>query len=167
MINRVILVGRLTKDIDPSYTPQGIAKAQFTLAVNRSFANQSGEREADFIQIQAWRKQAENAANYLKKGSLVGIDGKIQTGSYDRDGQRIYFTNVVADSIQFLEPKNGTGSSQGASNYESSTNTGGQHQGSSQGQYGGNNQPSYMRGNEDPFANSKAPIDVNSDDLPF
>lgn len=168
MINRVVLVGRLTKDIDLSYTPQGIAKAQFTLAVNRSFANQSGEREADFIQIQAWRKQAENAANFLKKGSLVGIDGRIQSGSYERDGQRIYFTNVVADSIQFLEPKNGTGGSQGASNYESSTNTGGQYQGSSQGQYGGqNNQPSYTRADEDPFANSKGPIEVDSDDLPF
>lgn len=168
MINRVILVGRLTKDIDLSYTPQGIAKAQFTLAVNRPFANQSGEREADFIQIQAWRKQAENAANYLKKGSLVGIDGKIQTGSYERDGQRIYFTNVVADSIQFLVSRNSTGGSQGASNYESSTNTGGQYQGSSQGQYGGqNNQPSYTKVDEDPFANSKGPIEVDESDLPF
>lgn len=168
MINRVVLVGRLTKDIDLSYTPQGIAKAQFTLAVNRSFANQSGEREADFIQIQAWRKQAENAANYLKKGSLVGIDGKIQTGSYERDGQRIYFTNVVADSIQFLEPRNSTGGSQNTSNYESSINTGGTYQGAPQGQYGGqNNQPSYTKVDEDPFANSNAPIDVNSDDLPF
>ncbi|MFL1998522.1 single-stranded DNA-binding protein [Lysinibacillus irui] len=166
MINRVVLVGRLTKDIDLSYTPQGIAKAQFTLAVNRPFANQSGEREADFIQIQAWRKQAENAANYLKKGSLVGIDGKIQTGSYERDGQRIYFTNVVADSIQFLEPRNSTGGSQGASNYESSTNTGGTIQGAPQGQNYGNNQPSYMNRNEDPFANSKAP-EVSEDDLPF
>lgn len=168
MINRVVLVGRLTKDIDLSYTQQGIAKAQFTLAVNRPFANQSGEREADFIQIQAWRKQAENAANFLKKGSMVGIDGKIQTGSYERDGQRIYFTNVVADSIQFLEPRNSTGSSQGTSNYESSTNTGGQYQGGSQGQYGGqNNQPSYTRVDEDPFANSKGPIEVSEDDLPF
>lgn len=167
MINRVVLVGRLTKDIDLSYTPQGVAKAQFTLAVNRSFANQSGEREADFIQIQAWRKQAENAANYLKKGSLVGIDGKLQSGSYERDGQRIYFTNVVADSIQFLEPRNSTGSSQGASNHESSTNTGGQYQGSSQGQYGGNNQPNYSRVDEDPFANSKGPIEASEDDLPF
>ncbi|MBU5250528.1 single-stranded DNA-binding protein [Lysinibacillus capsici] len=168
MINRVILTGRLTKDVDLSYTPQGIAKAQFTLAVNRSFANQSGEREADFIQIQAWRKQAENAANYLKKGSMVGIDGKIQTGSYERDGQRIYFTNVVADSIQFLEPRNSTVGSQGVSNYESSTNTGGQYQGAPQGQYGGNNnQPNYTRVDEDPFANSKGPIEVDESDLPF
>ncbi|MDC6268036.1 single-stranded DNA-binding protein [Lysinibacillus fusiformis] len=168
MINRVVLTGRLTKDVDLSFTPQGIAKAQFTLAVNRTFANQSGDREADFINIQAWRKQAENAANFLKKGSLVGIDGKIQSGSYERDGQRIYFTNVVADSIQFLEPRNSTGGSQGTSNHESSTNTGGQHQGSSQGQYGrNNNQSNYTRADEDPFANSKGPIEVNEDDLPF
>ncbi|WGF40276.1 MULTISPECIES: single-stranded DNA-binding protein [Lysinibacillus] len=167
-MNQTQLIGRLTKDPEISYTQSGIARARFTLAVNRTFKNQNNENEADFIQIEAWRKTAENAANYLKKGSLTGITGSIRTGSYERDGQRIYFTNVVADSIQFLEPKNGTGGSQGASNYESSTNTGGQYQGSSQGQYGGNNnQPSYMQGNEDPFANSKAPIDVNSDDLPF
>lgn len=167
MINRVVLVGRLTKDVDLSFTQSGVAKAQFTLAVNRPFANQSGEREADFIQIQAWRKQAENAANYLKKGSMVGIDGKIQTGSYERDGQRIYFTNVVADSIQFLEPRNSTGGSQGVSNYESSTNTGGTYQGAPQGQNYGNNQPSYTRVDEDPFANSKGPIEVDESDLPF
>lgn len=168
MINRVVLTGRLTKDVDLSFTPQGVAKAQFTLAVNRAFANQSGDREADFIQIQAWRKQAENAANFLKKGSLVGIDGKLQSGSYERDGQRIYFTNVVADSIQFLEPRNSTGDSQGAPNYESSTNTGGTNQRAPQGQCGGNNNPpNYTRVDDDPFANSKGPIEVDSDDLPF
>ncbi|MFF2174952.1 single-stranded DNA-binding protein [Lysinibacillus sp. NPDC058147] len=167
MINRVVLTGRLTKDVDLSYTPQGIAKAQFTLAVNRAFANQSGEREADFINIQVWRKQAENAANFLKKGSLVGIDGKLQSGSYERDGQRIYFTNVVADSIQFLEPRNSTGGSQGTSSYQSSTNTGGTYQGSSQGNFGGNNnQLNYTRVDEDPFANTKAP-EVSEDELPF
>jgi len=168
MINRVILTGRLTKDVDLAYTPQGTAKAQFTLAVNRTFANQSGDREADYIQIQAWRKQAENATNFLKKGSLVGIDGKLQSGSYERDGQRIYFTNVVADSIQFLEPRNSAGSSQSTPNYQSSTNTGGTYQYPQQGNYGGNNnQPSYTRVDEDPFANSKGPIEVDESDLPF
>ncbi|MCS1393996.1 single-stranded DNA-binding protein, partial [Lysinibacillus boronitolerans] len=79
-----------------------------------------------------------------------------------------YTTDVVADSIQFLEPRsNGTGGSQGTSNYESSTNTGGQYQGSSQGQYGGNNQPNYTKVDEDPFANSKGPIEVDESDLPF
>lgn len=168
MINRVCLTGRLTKDVDLSYTPQGIAKAQFTLAVNRAFANQSGDREADFINIQVWRKAAENAANYLKKGSLVGIDGKLHSGSYERDGQRIYFTNVVADSVQFLDTKNSTGGSQSTSSYESSTNYHGATQNAPQGQnYGNNNQSSYTRVDDDPFANSKGSIEVSSDDLPF
>lgn len=105
MINSVVLVGRLTKDPDLKYTPSGVAVARFTLAVNRPFNNAAGEKEADFINIQVWRKPAENAANFLKKGSLAGIQGRIQTGSYEKDGARVYTTEVVADSVQFLEPK--------------------------------------------------------------
>ncbi|MGE8038142.1 single-stranded DNA-binding protein, partial [Lysinibacillus sp. NPDC093692] len=162
MINRVVLVGRLTKDPELRYTPNGVATCRFTVAVNRTFQNQQGDREADFISCVAWRKQAENLANFQRKGNLIGLEGRIQTGSYEgQDGKRVYHTDVVADSIQFLEPRNSAGGSQSTSNYESSTNTGGQQQGSSQGQYGGNNnQPSYMRGNEDPFANSKGPGEV-------
>lgn len=169
MINRVVLVGRLTKDPELRYTPNGIASCRFQVAVNRTFQNQQGEREADFISCQAWRKQAENLANFMKKGNLIGLEGRIQTGSYEgQDGKRVFTTDVVADSIQFLEPRNGTGGSQDASNYESSTNTGGKYQGSSQGQYGSNNnQPSYTRADENPFANSKGPIEVSEDDLPF
>ncbi|QTB25225.1 single-stranded DNA-binding protein [Lysinibacillus sphaericus] len=168
MINRGVLVGRLIKDPELRYTPNGIASCCFTGAVNRAFQNQQGEREADYINCVAWRKQADNLANLMKKGSLIGLEGRIQTGSYEgQDGKRVYTTDVVADSIQFLEPRNSTGGSQGTSNYESSTNTGGTNQGGSQGNYGGNNnQPSYMRGNEDPFANTKAP-EVSEDDLPF
>ena len=130
--------------------------------------SQQGEREADFISCVAWRKHAENLANYIRKGGLIGLEGRIQTGSYEgQDGKRVYTTDIVADSIQFLEPRNSAGGSQGTSNYESSINTGGQYQGSSQGQYGGNNQPSYTRVDEDPFANSKGPMEVNQDDLPF
>ena len=107
MINRVVLVGRLTKDPDLRYTPNGVAVCSFTLAVNRPFTNQQGERDADFINCVAWRKQAENVANYLKKGSLAGIDGRIQTRSYEaQDGRRVYVTEVVAESVQFLESKN-------------------------------------------------------------
>ena len=110
MINRVVLVGRLTKDPELKYTPSGIAMARFTLAVNRTFTNQQGEKEADFINCLVWRKQAENTANYLKKGSLAGVEGRIQTGSYEgQDGKRVYTTDVVVDSVQFLEPRNGTG----------------------------------------------------------
>lgn len=107
MINRVILVGRLTKDPELKYTPSGAAVARFTLAVNRTFSNAAGEKEADFINCTVWRKQAENTANFLKKGSLAGVEGRIQTGSYEgQDGKRVYTTEVVCDSVQFLEPKN-------------------------------------------------------------
>lgn len=167
MINRVVLVGRLTKDPELRYSPNGIASCRFQVAVNRTFQNQQGEREADFISCVAWRKQAENLANYIRKGGLIGLEGRIQTGSYEgQEGKRVYTTDVVADSIQFLEPRNSAGGSQGVSNYESSINTGGTIQGAPQGQNYGNNQPSYMNGNEDPFANSKAP-EVSEDDLPF
>lgn len=167
MINRVVLVGRLTKDPEIRFSPNGIASCRFQVAVNRPFKNE-GEQQADFISCQAWRKNAENLANFMKKGSLVGLEGRIQTGSYEgQDGKRIYTTDVVADSIQFLEPK-ATGGSQGGSNYQSSTNTGGTYQGGSQGNYGGqNNQPSYTKVDEDPFANSKGPVEVSEDDLPF
>lgn len=106
MINRVVLVGRLTKNPDLRYTPSGIAVATFTLAVNRVFSNQQGDREADFINCVIWRKPAENVANFLKKGSLAGVEGRIQTRSYDgTDGKKVYVTEVIADSIQFLEPR--------------------------------------------------------------
>ena len=109
MINRTILVGRLTKDPELKCTPSGVAVTTFTLAVNRTFTNQQGEREADYIHCQAWRKSAENVANYLRKGSLVGVDGRLQSRSYENaDGKRVFVTEVVADSVQFLEPKKET-----------------------------------------------------------
>ncbi|EHP8576283.1 single-stranded DNA-binding protein, partial [Listeria monocytogenes] len=96
MMNRVVLVGRLTKDPELRYTPAGVAVATFTLAVNRTFTNQNGEREADFIQCVVWRKPAENVANFLKKGSLAGVDGRIQTRNYeDNYGKRVFVTEVV------------------------------------------------------------------------
>ncbi len=113
MLNRWVGVGRLTKDVDLKYTPNGVPVASFTLAVNRTFTNQQGEREADFINCVVWRKPAENAANYLSKGSLTGVDGRLQTRSYEgQDGKRVYVTEVVADSVQFLEPKKQGGGQQ-------------------------------------------------------
>ncbi|MGX0627794.1 single-stranded DNA-binding protein [Staphylococcus haemolyticus] len=107
MINRVILVGRLTKDPEFRTTQSGVNVATFTLAVNRTFTNAQGEREADFINIVVFRKQADNVNNYLKKGNLAGVDGRIQSRSYEnKEGQRVFVTEVVADSVQFLEPKN-------------------------------------------------------------
>src|SRR6478672_8734933 len=116
MMNRVVLVGRLTKDPDLRFTPNGVAVANFTLAVNRPFSNQQGEREADFINCVVWRKPAENVANYLKKGSLAGVDGRIQTRNFEgQDGKRVYITEIVADSVQFLEPR--SAGSQGGGNF--------------------------------------------------
>lgn len=172
MINRVVLVGRLTKDPELRYTANGIAVATFTLAVNRPFSNQQGNREADFINTVVWRKQAENVANFLKKGSLAGVDGRIQTRSFDNnEGRRIFMTEVVGESVQFLEPR---GSSQGggqqsgnapSSNQQSDYGSpAGSQSGSSQG--GGFGQGS-SSSNDDPFAGEGKPIDIDDDDLPF
>jgi single-strand DNA-binding protein len=121
-LNRVVLVGRLTADPQLKYTPSGVPVASFTLAVNRNFTNQAGEREADFINCQVWRKPAENVANYLKKGSLAGVDGRIQTRNFEgQDGKRVFMTEVVAESVQFLEPK-GQSSNQGQSQNNNQSN---------------------------------------------
>ena len=103
MLNKVVLIGRLIKDPELRYTTSGVPVTRFTLAVNRNYTNQQGEREADFIPITVWRTQAENCAKYLQKGRLVAVVGRIQTGSYEKDGQRHYTTEVVADEVRFLE----------------------------------------------------------------
>nr|DAN55304.1 MAG TPA: Single strand binding protein [Caudoviricetes sp.] len=106
MLNNVSLVGRITKEVDLRYTPSNVAVATFTLAVNRTFKNENGDREADFINCVMWRQQAENLANWAKKGALIGITGRIQTRSYDnQQGQRVYVTEVVAETFQLLESK--------------------------------------------------------------
>lgn len=118
MINNVALVGRMAGDAELRYTPNNQAVATFRLAVNRTFKNQNGEREADFINCVIWRQQAENLVNWSKKGALIGITGRIQTRNYEnQQGQRVYVTEVVADSFQLLEfnKQNGQGQSQGQS----------------------------------------------------
>ena len=166
MINRVVLVGRLTKDPELRYTPNGVAACNFTLAVNRTFSNAQGEREADFINCVTWRKQAENTANFLKKGSLAGVEGRIQTRNYENsEGRRVYVTEVVADSVQFLEPRSANqdrsqSPAYGAPNQPSHQ----QNQSPRQGNQG--NQGNYTRVDDDPFANN-GPIEVSDDDLPF
>jgi single-strand DNA-binding protein len=145
MMNRTVLVGRLTKDPDLRYTPNGVPVATFTLAVNRPFSNQAGERESDFINCVVWRKPAENVANFLKKGSLAGVDGRIQTRNYEgQDGKKVYVTEVLAESVQFLEPK---------------------------GEKKQDNKSASMKGlmttdEEDPF-NGNGQIDIDDSDLPF
>lgn len=151
MINRVVLVGRLTKDPEFRTTQSGVDVANFTLAVNRNFTNAQGEREADFINVVVFRKQAENVNNYLSKGSLAGVDGRVQSRSYDNnEGKRVFVTEVVADSVQFLEPK------------------GNNNQNVTQGQQTGTKKQ--QTGNvakDNPFANANGPIDITDDDLPF
>ncbi|HEM3333308.1 TPA: single-stranded DNA-binding protein [Streptococcus suis] len=116
MINNVVLVGRMTRDAELRYTPSNQAVATFTLAVNRNFKNQDGEREADFINVVIWRQQAENLANWVKKGALIGVTGRIQTRSYDnQQGQRVYVTEVVAESFQLLESRGQQSNSQDGS----------------------------------------------------
>ena len=142
MMNSICLVGRLTKDVELRYTPSNVAVATFTLAVNRTFKNENGEREADFINCVMWRQQAENLANWAKKGALIGITGRIQTRSYDnQQGQRVYVTEVVAEQFQLLESK-GQG------------NQGQQRQAQQQA-------PDFSRS-----ANTN-PLDISDDDLPF
>ena len=105
MINQTVLVGRITRDPELKRTQSNISYVRFTLAVNRSFKDESGETQADFISCIAWRAQAENLARFMKQGSQIGLVGRIQTGSYESDKGTIYTTDVVADNIQFLESK--------------------------------------------------------------
>ncbi|WP_068672303.1 single-stranded DNA-binding protein [Oceanobacillus sp. Castelsardo] len=156
MMNRTILVGRLTRDPDLRYTPTGNAVANFTVAVNRPFKNQEGQQEADFVNCVTWRKQAENLANYQKKGNLIGVDGRVQTRTYEgQDGKTVYVTEILAESIQFLESKNNGNTGQ---NNQPGTNTQPNQQ---------NNQNQSNFNNEDPFANNGQPIDISDDELPF
>lgn len=106
MLNSTCLVGRLTKNVELKYTPSNQAVATFTLAVNRNFKSQNGEREADFINCVIWRQQAENLANWAEKGDLIGITGRIQTRNYEnQQGQWVHVTEVVADNFQLLESR--------------------------------------------------------------
>lgn len=159
MINRSVLVGRLTRDVDLRYTANGTAVATFTVAVNRQFTNANGEREADFINCVIWRKAAENFSNFTHKGSLVGIDGRIQTRNYEnQQGQRVYVTEVVVENFALLEPKS-------ANNNHPSQNNNIPNNNHSNGpaQPAANN----TAANEDPFADNTHSIDISDDDLPF
>lgn len=108
-MNVVTLIGRLTRDVELRYTPNGNAVGRFSLAVNRRIPNQNGERIADFINCVIWNKPAETLAQYTKKGSLIGVQGRIQTGSYDnQQGQKVYTTDIVVENFDFLETKAAT-----------------------------------------------------------
>lgn len=158
MINNVVLVGRLTKDPDLRYTASGTGVATFTLAVNRNFTNQEGNRDADFINCVIWRKSAETLANYARKGTLLGVTGRIQTRNYEnQQGQRVYVTEVVADNFQLLESRSASeqrqqGNGSGANNYGQSQNQ---------------NQNTLPDFNRNQNSLSGGSIDISDDDLPF
>ncbi|HSX49283.1 MAG TPA: single-stranded DNA-binding protein, partial [Candidatus Saccharimonadales bacterium] len=107
-MNTVNLIGRLTKDPELRYTANGTAVCSFTIAVNRQFKSE-GQPEADFINCVAWKKSAEHLANYQKKGNQIGVTGRIQTRSYDGDNGKVFVTEVVAENVQFLDPKSSGG----------------------------------------------------------
>ncbi len=161
MINRVVIVGRLTRDPDLRYTTSGAAVAQFTVAVNRQFTNSQGERDADFINCVVWRKAAENFTNFTHKGSLVGLDGRIQTSSYEKDGQRIYRTDVVIENFSLLSPRDETSSKPADTSQQKHSNSNNY-----------SNRPANTASkpadkSSDPFVDNSQPIDISDDDLPF
>lgn len=158
MLNRVILIGRLTRDPELRYTPAGVAVTQFTLAVDRPFTNQQKEREADFIPVVTWRQLAETCANYLRKGRLCAVEGRIQVRNYDNnEGRKVYVTEVIADNVRFLESPNRDGGGRAEGN-------GGYREEPAGNRYGGGGGG---RDHQDPFADDGKPIDISDDDLPF
>jgi len=167
VINNVVLVGRLTKDPDLRYTPNGVAVVTFTLAVNRNFTNQSGNREADFINCVLWRKPAEALANFARKGALIGVEGRIQTRNYEnQQGQKVYVTEVVCENFQMLESKtvseqrrqeSGTGNMNQQFNPSSNQSSSSYQNDMSQGNLGRDTNP-FGAGSQ---------IDISDDDLPF
>lgn len=170
MINRVVLVGRLTKDPEYRVTPSGTSVATFTLAINRNFTNSEGERQADFINCVVFKKQAENVNNYLNKGSLTGVEGRLQSRSYDnQQGQRVFVTEVICDSVQFLEPKNSQNNANNnvqQTNYNQTTNTSYNQNNVAQGQNNANNGYTQPPTNN-PFANASGQIEIDDSSLPF
>ena len=166
MINRAILVGRLTRDPELRYTQGGAAVANFTVAVNRTFTNAQGKREADFINCIIWRKAAENFANFTHKGSLVGIDGRIQTRNYEnQQGQRVYVTEVVVENFSLLESRNDAENQQ----QNSSSTNGYSHQPPKKSRNDAANAKSDVANSRsgDPFVSNGKPIDISDDSLPF
>jgi single-strand DNA-binding protein len=142
MLNRVILIGRLTKDPDLRYTPAGVAVCQFTLAVDRPFTSQGGEREADFIPVVTWRQLGETCANYLRKGRLTAVEGRIQVRNYENnEGKRVYVTEVIADNVRFLESNRDNNQQERQERQEHKS--------------------------QDPFFDDGKPIDISNMDLPF
>ncbi len=144
MINNVVLVGRITRDPEVTQTSSGVSLVRFTVACNRTFKDQNGERQADFINCTAWRYQADFMKNYVKKGNLISVEGRIQTGSYvDNDNQTRYTTEVLVEAVSNLEPRQ-----DGQNNFNNNTNQ------------------NTFENNQQSF-DAPSNFDVSDDDLPF
>jgi len=158
-MNKVVLIGRLTRDPELRYTGSNTPVATFSLAVNRNFQNQNGEREADFINIVVWRKQAENVKNFLTQGSQVAVEGRIQTRSYDdQNGQKRYVTEVVADNVEFLGSKSSSNSNNSGSNKNVEPTPY---------DFGDMPEPKGTDVDSNPFADFGSSIEISDDELPF
>ena len=158
MINSTVLVGRLTRDPELKYTGNNIAVASFNLAVNRNFKGANGERETDFINCVIWRQQAENLANWAKKGALIGITGRIQTRSYEnQQGQRVYVTEVAAENFQMLESRAAREGGNANDSYNQSQQQTRQPQ---------DQRVAQSNNTFGPFGGAN-PMDISDDDLPF
>ena len=167
MINNVVLVGRLTRPVDLKYTPNGVAVGTFSVACDRRFKNQQGTRETDFINCRIWRERAETLAKYTRKGSLIGVEGRIETRTYEnQQGQKVYVTEVVAENFSLLESKNITEQRPMNDSYNGYSQ---QNQYQSQGGYNAPSAPTSSFGNvpADPFLANGEAINISDDDLPF
>ncbi|MDQ0190933.1 single-stranded DNA-binding protein [Alicyclobacillus cycloheptanicus] len=160
MLNRVILIGRLTQDPELRYTNSGTAVASFSLAVDRARPNQAGERETDFINIVVWQKQAELCAQYLHKGRLAAVDGRLQIRSYEnREGQKVRVAEVVAETVRFLDRGDRTDNAF-AQSAPASMPAGAP-------MSRPRPEPKTPQYDDDPFADDSQMIDISDDDLPF
>ncbi len=159
-MNKVFLIGRLTRDPELRYTGSNTAVATFSIAVNRPFTGQNGERQADFINIVVWRRQAETVKNYLTQGSQVAIDGRLQSRSYDgNDGKRHYVTEVIADNIEFVGAKR--------SSTDQSNSTPVSQEPAPVFSDFPQEEPSSTDVSGNPFADFGSSIEINDDELPF
>ena len=160
-MNKIILIGRLTKEVDLRYTSSGKAVGSFCLAVQRPFKNQQGEYEADFINCVVWDKAAETIANYVRKGHRFAVEGRLQIRNYEKDGQRVFVSEVVVENFTFLESKK---SGSGEVSESPKVNTFGGQQNAS---YGAKNSNGGYSQAIDPFLKHGQSIDISDDSLPF
>ena len=160
-MNKVFLIGRLTRDPELRYTGNNTAVASFGIAVNRNFTNQQGERDADFFSVTVWRKQAENVKNYLSKGSQVAIEGRLQSNTYDdANGQKRTSIDVVADNVEFIGSRN-------SSNNSNNMNSSASNAGPTPYDFGDAPEPKGTDVDSNPFADFGNSIEISDDELPF